>query len=360
MSHAAAGEPSRSASSIVAETAKGYHILKIDGYSLTMDKPTGDYFKSQSFTVGGHRWCIRYYPNGAKPESAEYISLFLVLDESVAKAVKARYQFRFVDKVGEQPLKLGGVNSFYSDHGWGHSKFITREDLEKSKHLKEDDSFAVVVVVVSEFRTEEGNAEVAAPAFVSVPPSDLNRHLGELLLSERGADVVFQVGGETFAAHRCVVAARSPVFRAELLGTMKESDAGGVVRIDDMEASVFKTLLCFIYTDAFPESIGQEQEKDEDVMFQHLLVAADRYALERLKLICEDKLCRYIDVGTVATILALAEQHHCDGLKKGCFGFLSSPENLRAVVASDGFNHLSRSCPSVMEQLIAMLSNLVQ
>jgi speckle-type POZ protein len=39
-----------------------------------------------------------------------------------------------------------------------------------------------------------------------------------------------------------------------------------------------------------------------------LLVAADRYGLERLKLICEDKLCNYISAGTAATSLALAEQ----------------------------------------------------
>ena len=196
-------------------------------------------------------------------------------------------------------------------------------------------------------------AVVDPPRFVSVPPSSLHQHLGDLLLAEKGADVVFDVGGQTFAAHRCVLAARSPVFSAELFGVMKESDTGVVVRIDDMEAQVFKALLYFIYTDLFPNTA----EQDEDVLSQHLLVAADRYNLERLKLLCEQKLCEYIDVGTVATILALAEQHHCHGLKKVCFDFLSSPANLKAVVASDGFKHLSRSCPSVMEEVIGMLTN---
>jgi len=69
-------------------------------------------------------------------------------------------------------------------------------------------------------------------------------------------------------------------------------------------------------------------------------------------------LCEYINAGNVATILALAEQRHCHGLKKLCFHFLSSPANLRAAVASDGFKHLSRSCPSVMVEF-AMLGNLI-
>jgi speckle-type POZ protein len=65
-------------------------------------------------------------------------------------------------------------------------------------------------------------------------------------------------------------------------------------------------------------------------------VAADRNNLQRLKLICEDKLCRYIDAGTVATILTLTEQHHCNGLKKACFSFLSSWANLKAAMTTDG------------------------
>lgn len=105
---------------------------------------------------------------------------------------------------------------------------------------------------------------------------------------------------------------------------------------------------------------GEDGEgDDEDVLCQHLLVAADKYNLERLKLLCEKKLCECIHVGTIATILALAEQHRCHALKKVCFHFLSSPANLRAVAATDGFEHLSRSCPSVMEELVVMLSNLV-
>ena len=45
-----------------------------------------------------------------------------------------------------------------------------------------------------------------------------------------------------------------------------------------------------------------------------------------LKLICEEKLCEYIHVGTVANIMALVEQHCCEGLKKACFDFFAAPE----------------------------------
>ena len=165
-----------------------------------------------------------------------------------------------------------------------------------------------------------------------VPPSDLHRHLGDLLSSKAGADVELLVGGETFSAHRYVLAARSPVFKAEFFGSMEESTTKNAIRIDDMEAQVFNALLTFMYTDALPDMDQQE----ESAMAQHLLVAADRYDMERLKLICEDKLCNHIDTSSVATILALAEQHHCHELKAACLVFLSSPTNLGAAMESEG------------------------
>jgi speckle-type POZ protein len=67
-------------------------------------------------------------------------------------------------------------------------------------------------------------------------------------------------------------------------------------------------------------------------------------------------LCKYIDVDTVVNILALAELHHCHGLKNACVSFLSSPGNLKTAMDSDGFEHLSTTCPSVMKELITMCS----
>ncbi|TKW02952.1 hypothetical protein SEVIR_7G045600v4 [Setaria viridis] len=353
MATAGSSKPFGSMSAIVADAASGYHILKIDGYSGTKGTPTGEYIKSRPFTVGGHRWCILYYPNGNTSESADCVSLFLSLDENVTKTLKVQHRFCFIDDVEEETPSLTSetVCSFESYGNWGRATFIRREDLEKSKHLK-DDSFVVRcdMAIINELHTEE-MSEAPTATFVSVPPSDLHQHLGDLLQSEKGADVVFEVGSETFKAHRCVLAARSPVFSAELFGLMKESDAAGIVHVDDMEAHVFKALLFFVYTDSLPELNGEA----EGGMSQHLLVAADRYNLERLKLICEHKLCKCIEASTLATILALSEQHHCHGLKKACFNFLSSPVNLTAVLATDAFEYLNKSCPSVLKELIAKL-----
>ena len=91
-------------------------------------------------------------------------------------------------------------------------------------------------------------------------------------------------------------------------------------------------------------------------MAQHLLEAADRYGLERLKRICVDKVYTDISVDTVATTLALAEQHGCSELKSRCMKFiLATPENLQAVAATEGYKHLEACCPSVLTELLKLI-----
>ncbi|KAI3941968.1 hypothetical protein MKW92_028785 [Papaver armeniacum] len=64
------------------------------------------------------------------------------------------------------------------------------------------------------------------------------------------------------------------------------------------------------------------------IVMQHLLAAADRFDLARLRLMCEEKLCEGITVDTVATTLALAEQHQYLQLKTFCLNFVAKANNL--------------------------------
>lgn len=334
-------KPARSASAIVADKDHGRHELQIDASTLYAAAPVGagGFLSSSPFTVGGHRWRIRYYPNGDRVESKGYVSVFLFLDQDVAEPVTARCLLTLVAEtralffihrkevlVSRPELQ----HDFASRTSWGYPKFDGRQSLA-TRVRRGGDRFTIRcdVVVVNGFRTEE-----ATPS-ATIPPSDLHKHLGDLLLSGRGADVVFEVGGETFAAHRCVLAARSSVLSAGLLGSASASDGAvgaGAIRVDGVDPPAFGALLRYAYTDSL-----QEMDRDEeDAVLRNLLVAADRYCIQRLKLICEDKLCRLIDVGTVQTTLELAERHHCDRLKEACLRFLGAPGNLRAAMGTRG------------------------
>jgi speckle-type POZ protein len=331
-------------------------VLKIDGYSLLKGLGVNPFIGSGKFTVGGRSWQMRYYPDGWDADQcADWISLSLFRVDADGPDVKARYSFSLLDQAQGRgrhvPLNAETLHTYPANTGHGYGKFFQRKSLE-SAYLR-DDSLEIRcdLTVVTEIRATE--AVGVTTRFVVAPPSDMHRHFGRLLSSGQGADVTFEVAGGKFAAHRYVLAARSCVFAAELFGPMKEK-AAACVAIRDMEARVFQAMLHFIYTDSLPEN-GDDGEASE--MAQHLLVAADRYNLERLKLICEEKLCSNIDTSTVATTLTLAEQHGCRGLKQACFNFLKFGDNLKALVVSDGFDHLASSCPLVLKELVGQLAS---
>ncbi|KAF3339040.1 BTB/POZ and MATH domain-containing protein 2 [Carex littledalei] len=224
-------------------------------------------------------------------------------------------------------------------------QFAKRTEFEASEHLK-DDAFTVkcTVNVITGTKLEH-------PYGVIVPPSNLNQNLVDLLDSRNGADITFVVKGEEFKAHRWMLAARSAVFKAELFGGMKEKWTNTVI-VEDIEAPVFKSMLYFIYYDSLPDfeetSDDDDEKQDQRLMAQHLVVAADRYQLERLRLICEDLLCKNLGATNVEITLILAEQHNCSQLKTECLKFLST-QNFKAVAKTDGFHNLIKIFPTLKD-----------
>ncbi|CAL5041475.1 unnamed protein product [Urochloa decumbens] len=340
------------------EAARSVSLLKINGHSATAEKPACK-IASMTVTVGGHDWVIGYYPSVKNYyDKQNYITIRITL-ASDATGVVASFACRVVDQAGSlAPSATVPATGTLRKGEHKDLQVMTRLHLGNSGYLK-DDSFlleCVITVLLSDQpKAAEGVAPAAVASAAAAPAmmSDLHKHFGELWRSKRGTDVTFLVAGEDIAAHKCVLAARSLVFMAELFGDMKETASQSVV-IEDMESEVFKALVQFIYTDTSPPELEEAGlEEDARTMAQHLIAAADRYGMERLKLICEEKVCGDISVGTAATLLVLAEQHGCPKLKAMCMEFMvATPANLRAVVATDGYKHLMASCPSVLSDLL--------
>ncbi|CAL4991235.1 unnamed protein product [Urochloa decumbens] len=290
--------------------------MTIDGFSKlkeassSEDDIKGWNIKSDRFCAGGHTWYIDLHPSPSQDEDEDEdedwmcVTLYpdpdLIIDDD--DMVKVWYEVDLLTRAGESVASAQSSFSFTSTRPDG---VYMLEELNASPLL--GDSFQVrcdLTIVIG---------EIAA-----VRPPDMHRHLGGLLASQVGGDVTFNVGGELFTVHKCILAARSPVFMAELFGP-----AGKDIKtptIDDMEPRVFKALLHFIYTDTLPEVVNDDDDKFG--MALGLLDAAHRCGMERLKLICEDIMGAYVDEITAVAALKMAETRGFHRLKQVCIKIL--------------------------------------
>ncbi|MBA0737278.1 hypothetical protein Gogos_010748 [Gossypium gossypioides] len=409
-------EGATTSSTSVMKTLNGSHHFKITGYSQSKGTGVGKYIASDMFMVGGYLWAVYFYPDGKSPEdNAAYVSLFIAL-ASEGTDVRALFELTLLDQSGKErhkvhshfgrTLESGPYTLKYRGSMWGYKRFFRRTLLEQSDYLKNDCLSVHCSVGVVKSHTEGPKLYS-----IAVPPSRIGHHFGQLLKTGKGTDVSFEVDGEVFYAHKLVLAARSPVFRAQLFGPMKEQNTKQI-KVEDIVAPVFKVqsntpllmldknscyfltndnalfletspcklyagvadayafevnlwhaLLHFMYWDSLPdmqELTGLDSKWVTTLMSQHLLAAADRYGLQRLRLLCESNLCEDVAINTVATTLALAEQHHCFQLKAVCLKFVAVPENLRAVMQTDGFVYLKESCPSVMTELLEYVARVIE
>jgi speckle-type POZ protein len=352
----------KSLSRYTRDTEQGGHTFEIFGYSLKKGIGVGEFIQSSTFTVGGYDWVIRVYPDGAGDAVKDYVSVYLEIMSKNTEA-RARWDLRLINQDNGSPVSMSSsaTPTVFRSHdatrfGPQNGQFVLRSELEQesSGYIKDD---LLVVDCVLTVIKDSFVYNAGLQSEINVPLSDLPDHLGKLLLGKDESDVSFSVGGEIFPAHKIVLAMRSPVFKAQLYGPMKERRARRIT-VEDIQPAIFRVLLHFIYTDTLP-FMDDLNHADYSETIRHLLVAADRYAMDRLKLVCQRILCDYIDVDTVAATLALADQHNCDKLKEVCIEFLeyiASSDGMDAIVATEGYASLKRTCPSVLLEVFEKTS----
>ncbi|XBI85298.1 hypothetical protein VPH35_093457 [Triticum aestivum] len=320
------------------EEVQGTHVFDILGYSKHrgMGHDENSHIESAIFSVRGHDWAIFFFPDGFEFSVEGSISVFLVLLSNNTK-VRASYDMRLLDqytglsssvqKIEPRIFDSGDIDMFAPQ-----TTYFTRHgEIEGSAYLRDDR--LTIECVVTVFKKPHVTKTKSFPN-IDMPPANMTKHVAKLLEEKKGFDVSFIVAGEIIEAHRFVLAMRSPVFKAELYGSMREARPGQCITIKDMQPVVFKALLHFIYTDSLPSG-------EETGMVRPLVVAADRYAMDRLKLVCQSILCEDLNKDTVATTLALANQHNCQQLKEACLQFIELSDFMDAVVATQHLKHLS-------------------
>ncbi|CEG46013.1 Kelch repeat-containing proteins [Plasmopara halstedii] len=155
-------------------------------------------------------------------------------------------------------------------------------------------------------------------------------HLRSLINNPLMSDVTFLVEGEPIFSHKSLCV-RCEYFKAMFTGEMKESTAR-VVEIADVSRATFLSILEYVYTDRVAVA-------DDGVL--ELLIAADRYGIEKLRRLCAQRLSKTVTVDNVSSILQAADQHNSPSLRDKCFAF--TLQNFDIVSKTPSFVQMART-----------------
>ena len=113
--------------------------------------------------------------------------------------------------------------------------------------------------------------------------------------------MTFVIGESRIRGHRAILASRSNFFKNMFTVGMRECEES-VISVQDISLPTFQKLLEFIYSDQLTDLANVDQAID-------VLVAANKYGLDRLKRLCEKFLVALIDLENVIELLYLSDLH---------------------------------------------------
>ncbi|XP_023383254.1 speckle-type POZ protein-like isoform X3 [Pteropus vampyrus] len=296
------------------KVVKFSYMWTINNFSFCREE-MGEVLKSSTFSSSPSdkmKWCLRVNPKGLDDESKDYLSLYLLLVSCPKSEVRAKFKFSLLNAKREETKAMESQRAYRFVQGkdWGFKKFIRRDFLlDETNGLLPDDKLTLFceVSVVQDSVNISGHTNTNT---LKVPECRLAEDL-----------------------------ARSPVFNAMFEHEMEESKKNRV-EINDVDPEVFKEMMRFIYTGKAPNL---------DKMADNLLAAADKYALERLKVMCEEALCSNLSVENVADTLVLADLHSAEQLKAQAIDFINRCSVLRQLGCKDGKNWNSNQATDIME-----------
>lgn len=330
------------------KVVKFSYMWTINNFSFCREE-MGEVLKSSAFSAGANdklKWCLRVNPKGLDEESKDYLSLYLLLVACNKQEVRAKFKFSILNAKREETKAMESQRAYRFVQGkdWGFKKFIRRDFLlDEANGLLPDDKLTLYceVSVVADSVNVYGQSNQVQ---FRVPECRLSDDLGQLFESQRFSDVTLAVGGREFQAHKALLAARSPVFAAMFEHEMEERRHNRV-EIKDVDHEVLREMLRFLYT-------GKTNNLDK--MADDLLAAADKYAMERLKVMCEEALCASLNVDNAAEVLILADLHSAEQLKAQAVDFV----NIHAteVMETPGWKSMISTHPHLIAEAFRALA----
>ncbi|CAL1294987.1 unnamed protein product [Larinioides sclopetarius] len=185
------------------------------------------------------------------------------------------------------------------------------------------------------------NYNAAAKLFACTSASE---DMKSMYVNKFLTDVELRTKTKTFPAHKLVLCARSSVFKAMLTNDMKEKNTD-CIQVDDLEDDTLQRLLLFLYSDNF-------ETLQWDSAFK-LYYAGDKYAVEKLKVLCSSFLVGNVTTSTASELLLLADKHNDSDLKNAAEDFILTHDE--QIFDADDWKNLMKANPQLVIKTMQLM-----
>lgn len=311
------------------------HKWTIDGFNdLKVKQLTSPTFSAAA--ENKIKWSIQIYPFGdeasddedgdeAADEGSNECTIYLHRHGNENPDLPAKFQFSVSNSQSINTFidTLQCTETFPDSESWGLG--VSRTSLLRK--LTSDNKLILICDISYKTRiTETGHGTE-----FDVPQCKLRESFGQLLENESFSDITLVVGNVEIKAHKVILVAQSPVFAAMFQHGEFAESMNNLVKIEDIEPNVVKEMLQFLYTGKSPNL---------ETMADNLLAAADKYGIERLKILCEKSLCSLLSVETAARTLYVADLHSATQLKQYVIEYIRANQS---VFQTEGWQNVSIS-----------------
>lgn len=203
------------------------------------------------------------------------------------------------------------------------SKILKGEEMSVERYVCVDGELEVrcVIAIYAKCEYSSGNHSCSRSGRSHLHPigeahsllNDVGEYFG--LLKENEVTFVAKDGSKV-TANRNILMARSEVFKAMLSHSTTAESQLNQINLVDVDASVLKAMVNFLHHDTV-------SDEDMAAMAEPLLLIADKYALKKLQLICENFLFKSINKGNAFELLGIADTINSQVFKEACIDFIS-------------------------------------
>lgn len=248
--------------------------------------------------------------------------------------VEATSTFFLLDSDGDKINKEAMEKYLFNPRcAWGYSKFVKQSAIYNPKNKADGKIIIVCKIIVHNISNKDQNSFSRLHLLIDFE---------KLFLEKKFTDLtVISSDKKNLYVHKAILASRSPVFSAMLEHNMEEK-MKNIVNIEDIKYEVLFQLFRFIYSG----------NANIESMLLEILPAADKYAVEGLKQLCERTMIENLTIETAIKYLIEAKKNNCN-IVQVIVDYIVI--NSKILVESEEFISLGISNPDLTQKIMKAL-----